>query len=164
MAKSEFEIGSKAPEFSLKNSSGSPVRLSDFKGQWVILYFYPKDNTPGCTVEANDFTKSLKDFTKMNAVVLGVSPDSCESHVKFVKDQNLRVALLIDPECGAIEAYGAWQLKQNYGKEYWGVVRSTALIDPDGKIAFRWPHVKAEGHAKAVLEKLKELRKQAAAV
>jgi len=164
MAKSELKVGIQAPDFVLKNQGESDVRLSDFKGKWIILYFYPKDNTPGCTVEAIDFTNYLKDFTKMNAVILGVSPDSCRSHVKFVDEQKLKVTLLSDPEHKVIEKYGGWQLKQNYGKEYWGVVRSTALIDPDGKIAFHWPNVKANGHAQAVKEKLQEFRKQATPV
>ena len=164
MAKSELKIGTQAPDFSSKNQEESEVRLSSFKGKWVVLYFYPKDNTPGCTIEANDFTKYLKDFSKSNAVILGVSPDSCQSHVKFVKDQKLKITLLSDPEHKVIEKYGAWQLKQNYGKEYWGVVRSTVLIEPDGKIAYHWASVKADGHAEAVREKLKELQKQPASV
>lgn len=162
MAKAELKIGSQAPDFSLKNQEEATVRASNLKGKWVVLYFYPKDNTPGCTIEANDFTKYLKDFQKMNAVILGVSPDSCQSHVKFVKDQNLKIALLSDPEHKVIESYGAWQLKQFMGKEFMGVVRSTVLIDPEGKIAYHWPNVKADGHAEAVREKLKELQKQTA--
>ena len=160
MAKGELKTGTQAPDFSLKNQGEEETRLSGFKGKWVVLYFYPKDNTPGCTIEANDFTKYLKDFSKLNAVILGASPDSCQSHVKFVKDQKLKIALLSDPEHKVIETYGAWQLKQNYGKEYWGVVRSTVLIDPDGKVAYHWKSVKADGHAEAVREKLKELQKE----
>ncbi len=111
MAKGELKIGAQAPDFSLKNQSEEEICLNSHKGKWVVLYFYPKDNTPGCTIEANDFTKYLKDFSKLNAVILGVSPDSCQSHVKFVKDQKLRITLLSDPEHKVIESYGAWQLK-----------------------------------------------------
>jgi len=158
MAKIELKIGSPAPDFTLKNQDESAVDLKDLKGKWVVLYFYPKDNTPGCTIEANDFTQHLKDFQKMNAVILGVSPDSCQSHVKFVKNQNLKITLLSDPDHKIIEKYGLWQLKQFMGKEFMGVVRSTVLINPEGKIAHHWPTVKADGHAEAVKEKLKEIQ------
>lgn len=164
MAKTELKAGSRAPEFSLKNQGGEDVRLGDFKGKWVVLYFYPKDNTPGCTIEANDFTKLLKDFQKLNAEILGVSPDSCTSHVKFIKSQNLKVTLLSDAEQKALKAYDVWQLKQFMGKEFMGVVRSTFLIDPEGKIAHLWRAVKADGHAAEVREKLRELQKQTTSV
>ena len=160
MAKEEIKIGAPSPEFSLKDEKESAVRLSDFKGRWVVFYFYPKDNTPGCTIEANAFTKFLREFTKLNAVILGVSPDSCGSHVKFIGDQGLKVKLLSDPDHKVLETYGAWQLKQNYGKKYWGVVRSTVLIDPDGNVAYHWKTVRADGHAEAVLEKLKKFLRQ----
>lgn len=163
MKKQAIKLGASMSEFSLKNQEGDPVRLADFKGQWVVLYFYPKDNTPGCTVEAIAFTKHLKDFTALNAVILGASPDSCQSHVKFIQGQKLKINLLSDPEHKVIEAYGAWGLKQFMGKEFMGVIRSTVLIDPEGKAAYYWPNVKAEGHAEAVKEKLKEIQKQTAA-
>ena len=158
MAQKELKAGDPAPEFNLKNQGESPIRLSDFKGKWAVLYFYPKDNTPGCTIEALDFTKYSKDFEKMNAVVLGVSPDSCHSHSKFVKDKKLTINLLSDPDHGMLETYGVWQKKQFMGKSYMGVVRTTFLIDPDGKIAQVWNNVKADGHAQAVKEKLKEVQ------
>ena len=164
MAKQELKAGAPAPDFSVKDQTGAWVRLNDFKGKWVVLYFYPKDNTPGCTIEAIAFTKYLKDFSKLNAEILGTSPDSCESHVKFINSQKLKISLLSDPDQKFCKAYDVWQLKQFMGKEYMGVVRSTFLIDPEGKIAFLWNSVKAEGHAEAVLEKLKELQKQAASV
>ena len=164
MSKAELKIGACAPEFALKNEAGTTLRLNDLKGKWVVLYFYPKDNTPGCTVEALDFTRLLKDFEKLNATILGVSPDSCQSHQKFIEGKKLRVTLLSDPEHKTLETYGVWQLKEFMGKKFMGVVRSTLLIDPEGKIAFLWPGVKADGHAEAVREKLKELQKESASI
>lgn len=164
MAKKELRVGDPAPDFSLQDQGESSVRLIDFKGKWVVLYFYPKDNTPGCTIEANDFTMSVKDFQKLNAVIFGVSPDSCQSHAKFVKNQSLKISLLSDPQHKILESYGVWQLKQFMGKEFMGVVRSTFVIDPDGKIAHFWRGVKADGHAEAVKEKLRELQKVTSSV
>ena len=160
----ELKAGQPAPDFSIKNQAEEEVWLKDFRGKWVVLYFYPKDNTPGCTIEANDFTKYVKDFQKMNAVILGASPDSCQRHAKFVMGQKLKITLLSDPERKALEAYGVWQLKQFMGKKFMGVVRSTFLIDPDGNIAYLWREVKAVGHAQAVKEKLSEIQKQTATV
>lgn len=160
MAKQELKIGGAAPEFLLKNQDGAETTLKNFKGKWAVLYFYPKDNTPGCTIEAMDFTKFWKDFDKMNAIVLGVSPDSCQSHTKFIKDKQLKVTLLSDPEHKLAETYGVWQQKQFMGKSFMGVARSTFLVDPEGKLAFAWNAVKADGHAEAVKTKLKELQKQ----
>ena len=160
MTTKELKVGDSAPDFTLKNQNEEEVRLKDFRGKWVVFYFYPKDNTPGCTIEANDFTKFLKDFQKLNAVVLGASADSCQSHAKFVTGQKLKITLLSDPERKALEAYGVWQLKQFLGKKFMGIVRSTFLIDPDGKLAYLWKAVKADGHAEAVREKLRELQKQ----
>lgn len=159
MVKTELKTGDPAPEFSLQNQEGTNVRLADLRRKWTVLYFYPKDNTPGCTIEANDFTKFVKDFEKLGAVILGVSPDSCQSHVKFIEDQNLKIVLLSDPEHKAAEKYGVWQLKQFMGREFWGIVRSTFLINPEGKIAQVWRAVKADGHAATVRDRLKELRK-----
>ena len=164
MANKELKVGIAAPEFSLKNQGEKEIRLSDFRGKWVVLYFYPKDNTPGCTIEALDFTKLSKEFEKLNATVLGVSPDSCHSHVKFINAKKLTVVLLSDPEHKMIETYGVWQLKEFMGKKFMGVVRSTFLIDPEGKIAFLWSPVTAVGHADAVKTKLKELQKQTTSV
>ncbi len=149
--------GKKAPAFALPNQDDEMVKLSDYTGQWVVLYFYPKDNTPGCTTEACDFTDSLKDFEKLNAVVLGVSPDSTESHRKFIDKQNLKITLLSDPNKKVLEKYGAWGTKKMYGKETKGVIRSTFLIDPKGKVAHQWSNVRAKGHVDKVHEKLAEL-------
>jgi peroxiredoxin Q/BCP len=151
------ETGKKAPAFTLPDQNDKKTKLPDFAGQWVVLYFYPKDNTPGCTTEACEFTDGLKAFEKLNAVVLGVSPDSTASHRKFIEKQNLEITLLSDPERKVLEKYGAFGTKKMYGKEVKGVIRSTFLIDPGGKVAHVWTKVKAAGHAARVREKLEEL-------
>jgi len=156
----DFKIpapGDPAPVFCLSNTSGSETRLEDFRGQWVVLYFYPKDNTPGCTVEAQEFSALKNQFAALNAVVLGMSPDSVKSHRSFAGKHNLEVNLLSDPEHQILEQFGAWRLKKNYGKEYMGVGRSTFLIDPSGVIRHTWPEVKAAGHAAEVLATLRIL-------
>ncbi len=154
---SELKTDQSAPDFTLPDQSSKPVSLKDFKSKWFVIYFYPKDNTPGCTIEAIDFTKYLKEFQKLGAVVLGVSPDSTESHCKFIEIQGLKIILLSDPEHKVLEKYGVWKLKSMYGKQYWGVYRSTFLINPEGKIAHVWYGVKPIGHAEEVLKKVKEL-------
>jgi peroxiredoxin Q/BCP len=153
------EKGKKAPDFCLPDQDGEKTCLKDFKGQWVVLYFYPKDNTSGCTTEAVDFTGAAARFKKMDAVVLGVSPDSTESHTRFRAKHKLKVTLLSDPEHQALKAFGVWQKKKMYGREFWGVVRSTFLIDPEGRICRAWPKVKVKGHVEEVLDELKEARK-----
>jgi peroxiredoxin Q/BCP len=159
MAESKLTVGKKAPAFTLPDQDGERVKLADYKGRWVVLYFYPKDDTPGCTTEACDFTDGLKDFEKLEADVLGCSPDSPESHKKFIAKFKLKVRLLSDPSHEAMESYGAWGEKVLYGRKSIGVIRSTAIIDPTGAVAHHWAKVKAAGHAEAVREKLKELRK-----
>ena len=151
------DIGEKAPEFCLPNQDSEEVCLRDLQGSWVVLYFYPKDNTPGCTTEALDFTAHLGDFQALGATVLGVSPDSVRKHQNFIAKKELKVTLLADEEKEVCQAYGVWQLKKNYGREYMGVVRSTFLIDPDGKIAEKWEKVRVKGHVEEVLNKLREL-------
>ncbi|BCD68643.1 thioredoxin-dependent thiol peroxidase [Nitratiruptor sp. YY09-18] len=150
-------VGQGAPDFCLPNAQGVEICLKDLRGKWVVLYFYPKDNTPGCTTEALDFTAHLDEFQKLGAVVLGVSPDSCESHQKFIEKKNLAVTLLCDTDKEVLKKYGAWGMKKMYGKEYEGVIRTTYLIDPEGKVAAVWPKVRVKGHVEKVLEKLKEL-------
>lgn len=155
---STLAVGKKAPAFSLPDENGNQVKLSDLAGQWVVLYFYPKDDTPGCTVEACDFTSGLSGFEKLDATVLGCSADGAETHRKFIAKYKLKIRLLSDPDHKIMEKYGAWGEKNNYGKKTMGIIRSTALIAPDGKVAYHWPTVKAAGHAAKVREKLVELR------
>jgi thioredoxin-dependent peroxiredoxin len=152
-------VGKPAPSFALKNQDDEIVKLSDYAGKWVVLYFYPKDDTPGCTTQACDFTAGLKGFEKLEAVVLGTSRDSTESHRKFIAKHKLKLTLLSDPDHEMLEKYGAWGEKVLYGKRSLGVIRSTVLIDPSGKVAHHWPKVSAAGHADAVKEKLGELRR-----
>jgi len=152
-------VDKKAPAFALKNQADATVKLGDLAGRWVVLYFYPKDDTPGCTTEACEFTSGLRDFERLNAVVLGVSPDSPEAHRKFIKKHALKVDLLSDPSHAMLERYGAWGEKNMYGKVTVGVKRSTAIVNPEGVVAFHWKSVKAAGHADAVKAKLAELQK-----
>lgn len=148
--------GDRAPDFSLPDQDGKEVSLASLKGKWIILYFYPKDNTPGCTLEGKEFTEIRQDVENLGGVMLGVSPDSQESHCKFRDKHGLGVTLLSDVDRNVMDAYGAWKLKKNYGREYLGVVRSTFLIDPKGRLARVWSNVKARGHAARVLDVLKE--------
>jgi len=148
--------GAKAPDFCLKSAEGEDVCLSQFQGKWVVLYFYPKDNTSGCTLEAVDFTRHKKDFDALGTEVMGISPDSQKSHCNFRDKNNLTITLLSDPEHKIIEKYGVWALKKMYGREYYGVQRSTYIVDPQGKIAHAWEKVKVKGHVEEVLQTLKE--------
>lgn len=152
-----LEINQPAPTFSAPNAEGKTISSADFLGQWLVLYFYPKDNTPGCTTEAIDFSEKLPEFAELNAVIVGVSPDSEKSHGKFIDKHNLTVQLLSDPEHKLAAAYGAWGPKKFMGKEYEGILRSTFLINPQGHIAHIWPNVRVKGHAEKVLEKLQQL-------
>ncbi len=152
-----LKIGDHAPEFCLQGDQGK-ICLKDLKGKWVALYFYPKDNTSGCTMEALEFTDLYKEFEAEGAKILGVSADSVESHAKFREKKNLIHSLLSDSEKKTLEAYGVWQTKKMYGKEFKGIVRSTYLIDPKGLVAFIWPKVSPGGHAEQVLAKIKELK------
>lgn len=148
----DLTAGDMAPDFSLPRNGGGTVSLSDFAGKPVILYFYPKDDTSGCTTEAVDFSGLTEDFAKLGATVIGVSPDSVKSHDKFAAKHNLSVVLAADEEHKALEAYGVWKEKSMYGKTYMGVERSTFLIDTSGKVAEVWRKVKVPGHAEAVLK------------
>jgi peroxiredoxin Q/BCP len=154
-----LEAGQSAVSFCLPDADENPVCLDDFTGKWIVLYFYPKDNTSGCTLEAIDFTKAMQAFTDLGAVVLGVSPDSPKSHCNFRDKHDLKVILLSDSDHDILEKYGVWALKKMYGREHYGVERSTFLIDPDGKIAHVWRKVKVPGHIDAVLGALKGLKK-----
>ena len=149
-----LEVGTKAPEFTLPDKDGNPVSLTDFAGKKVVLYFYPKDNTPGCTRQAYTFAGAYEDFKKINAVVIGVSKDSVASHQKFAEKHGLPFILLSDPELTAIQAYGVWQEKKLYGKVSMGVVRSTFVINENGMIEKAMPKVKPDTNAAEILEYL----------
>ena len=151
-----LEPNTKAPDFTLPNQNGEMVSLSDFLGKKVILYFYPKDNTPGCTRQACAFAAANAELEEAGAVVIGISKDSVASHQKFVQKQNLPSILLSDPELQAIEAYGVWQEKKLYGKVSMGVVRTTYLIDEQGMIEKVMPKVKPDTNAAEILEYLKQ--------
>jgi thioredoxin-dependent peroxiredoxin len=150
------EAGMAAPNFTLEANNGEKVSLSDFQGKNIVLYFYPKDMTPGCTTEACDFRDQYENFEALNAVILGVSPDPVNKHVKFVEKYGLPFLLLADPDHQVAEAYGVWQLKKNYGKEYMGIERSTFVIDKEGKIAKEWRKVKVKGHVEEALDYIRD--------
>ena len=147
-----LEVGQKAPNFSLPSSQGGEFSLTDAKGKWLVLYFYPKDDTPGCTTEACNFRDSSKDYAAANALIYGVSIDSLESHTKFIKKFNLPVPLLADTEKKVVELYGVWKEKSMYGRKYMGIERTTFVIDTEGKIAKIFPKVSVTDHHKAVLD------------
>ena len=151
------DVGKKAPAFTLPDQDGKPVSLADFKGKPVVLYFYPKDDTPGCTQEACDFRDASAALRKAGAVVLGVSPDDSTGHGKFAAKFKLPFPLLADTEHAVALAYGAWAEKSMYGRKYMGIVRSTFLIGPDGVLARVWPKVKVKGHVDDVLAGLAAL-------
>lgn len=152
-----IEPGKKAPAFTLKSDDGSQVKLSDFKGSPVVLYFYPKDDTPGCTKEACSFRDRKADLEALGAIVLGVSPDSEKRHAKFRDKYDLNFRLLADADHQVAEKYGAWREKNMYGKKSMGIQRSTYLIDADGKVAKVWQRVQVDGHDDQVLAALQEL-------
>ncbi|MFD3448079.1 thioredoxin-dependent thiol peroxidase [Microbacteriaceae bacterium 4G12] len=151
-----LEIGKKVPEFTLPASNGEQVRLSDFLGKRVVLYFYPKDMTPGCTTEACDFRDAYGLFQEQNTVILGVSPDPVEKHEKFISKYNLPFMLLVDEQQETAKAYDVWKLKKNFGKEYMGIERSTFLINEEGVLAKEWRKVKVKGHIEEILSYMKE--------
>ena len=148
------QVGDVAPEFTLPSDAGSGVSLRDFRGKKVVLYFYPKDDTSGCTTQACDIRDNLSSIESSGAVVLGVSPDPVESHVKFREKYHLNFPLLSDQDHQVAEAYGVWKEKSMYGRKFWGIERSTFLIDEDGVILEVWRNVKAKGHAGKVREAL----------
>jgi peroxiredoxin Q/BCP len=150
----KLEAGAKAPSFTLPDQDGDKVSLSQFTGQRVIVYFYPKDDTPGCTAEACQFNENLTQFERANVPVIGISPDKADSHQKFRAKYGLDFTLLSDPDHTVMERYGAWGEKTMYGRTTTGVIRSTFLIDEKGKIAHAWYNVKANGHAAKVLEEV----------
>ena len=151
-------LGAKAPAFTLPDQDGTQVSLQDLRGRWVVVYYYPKDDTPGCTVEACEFTAALPAFRGLDAVVYGCSADGASAHQKFIAKHKLGIGLLTDADKKVMQAYGAYGKKLMYGKEVEGVIRSTVLIAPDGVVAQHWPKVKAEGHAEAVRDALAALQ------
>lgn len=155
---SGLNIGDKAPDFTLTTDGEGSISLAKLKGKNVVLYFYPKDDTPGCTIEAKDFRDLMDDFKKSDTVIIGLSKDSVKSHDKFKEKFCLPFTLASDTEGTTCEAYGVWVEKSMYGKKYMGIERATFLIDKQGKIAQIWSKVKVEGHAKEVLEAAKGLK------
>jgi peroxiredoxin Q/BCP len=156
-----LEVGSKVPAFALSSDTGEKVKLGEFRNQPVVLYFYPKDDTPGCTKEACAFRDASSELKQLGAVVIGVSPDDVASHAKFRDKFGLNFPLLADPDHKLAEAFGAWREKNMYGKKSMGVQRSTFLIDKEGKIARVWKRVSVDGHDVEVLEALRALEAQA---
>lgn len=152
-------IGGKAPEFQLTNQDGNKVSLTDFAGKHVVLYFYPKDMTPGCTTEACDFRDQHEQFKNLNAVIIGVSPDPVERHVKFIEKHGLPFELLADENHEVAELYDVWKLKKNFGKEYMGIERSTFIINKEGILVKEWRKVKVKDHVEEALELIRSLEK-----
>ncbi|SDR09031.1 thioredoxin-dependent thiol peroxidase [Virgibacillus salinus] len=150
------EIGKQAADFSLPSQDGKEVSLSDFKGKHVVLYFYPKDMTPGCTTEACDFRDAQESFSELDAVIIGVSPDPVERHQKFIDKHDLPFLLLADEDHKVAEDYDVWKLKKNFGKEYYGIERSTFIIDKEGNLQQEYRKVKVEGHVEKALEFIRE--------
>ncbi len=154
-----LEVGKKAPAFALESSDGGTLKLADLVGKPVVVYFYPRDNTPGCTVEAQDFRDAVPQLKKLGVTVVGISKDSISSHCKFRDRYKLSFPLLSDPDGTTLEAYGAWGDKLMYGKKTKGIVRSTVLIDKAGKVAQHWPKVSVKGHVDEVVAAAKALAK-----
>ena len=153
-----IEIGKKAPAFKAMASGDKEISLKDYEGKWIVLYFYPKDNTSGCTKQACGFSESIKQFEKLDAEILGVSPDSVKSHDNFKEKHNLQFDLLSDPEKEIAAKYDAYGEKSMYGRKYMGIIRSTYIIDPKGKIAAEYKKVKVSGHVEKVMKDLEELK------
>ncbi|WP_052585565.1 thioredoxin-dependent thiol peroxidase [Bacillus velezensis] len=152
-----IEIGQTAPDMKLVNDSGEEVALTDFKGKYVVLYFYPKDMTPGCTTEACDFRDQHESFAELDAVIIGVSPDSRDKHEKFKQKHDLPFQLLVDDEHKLAEAFDVWKLKKNFGKEYMGIERSTFLLDKEGRLVKEWRKVKVKDHVAEALRELEQI-------
>lgn len=153
-----IEVGSQAPDFTLKNQDDKEVSLSDFRGKHIVLYFYPKDMTPGCTTQACDFRDQYEKFSELDTVIIGISPDPIERHQKFIDKHDLPFQLLADEDHEVAELYGVWKLKKMFGKEFYGIERSTFIIDPDGILQKEYRKVRVKGHVEEVLADVKENR------
>ena len=153
-----IQIGEKAPEFCLPNQDDVEICSRDLKGKWIVLYFYPRDNTPGCTTEACEFTEAAPDFSSLDAIILGVSADSTKKHRNFIEKKELGITLLSDESTDMMQEYGVWQLKKNYGKEYMGIVRTTLIIDPEGVVQALWEKVRVKDHVANVKAKLESMK------
>ncbi|QOY54347.1 thioredoxin-dependent thiol peroxidase [Candidatus Sulfurimonas marisnigri] len=153
-----IRIDENAPEFCLPNQDDVEICLRDLKGKWIVLYFYPKDNTPGCTTEACEFTEALPDFNDLNAIVLGVSADTTKKHRQFMEKHEIDVTLLSDEDTSMMQEYGVWQMKKNYGKEYMGIVRTTFIIDPEGVVKGVFEKVRVKEHVQKVKSELESLQ------
>ncbi|UTR09062.1 MULTISPECIES: thioredoxin-dependent thiol peroxidase [Evansella] len=151
-----YETGEQIRNFTLPSNTGKDVSLSDYLGKYVVLYFYPKDMTPGCTTEACDFRDMHESFGELDAVILGVSPDPADRHAKFAEKYDLPFELLADEDHTTAEAFGVWKLKKNFGKEYYGIERSTFLIDKNGRLMKEWRNVRVKGHVEEALQFLKD--------
>jgi peroxiredoxin Q/BCP len=158
MVDTQLSIGDVAPNFCLLNQTENKICLQDFLGKNMVLYFYPKDNTPGCSLEAMTFTQYKDEFLKYNTEILGISKDSCQSHQQFIQKKNLNLTLISDPEKEIQKKYGVWKLKKFMGREFYGTIRTTFLIDQQGKIAYIWNNVKVKGHVEKVLDQVKKMK------
>ena len=153
-----IKIDDKAPQFCLPNQDDVEICLRDIKGKWIILYFYPRDNTPGCTTEACEFTEAAPDFSDLDAIILGVSADTTKKHRSFIEKKELGITLLSDEDSSMMQEYGVWQLKKNYGKEYMGIVRTTLIINPDGVVKGLFEKVRVKEHVAKVKQELERLQ------
>ena len=153
-----INLDEKAPEFCLANQDDIEICLRDLKGKWIVLYFYPRDNTPGCTTEACEFTEAAPDFSELDAIIIGVSADSTKKHRNFIEKKDLGITLLSDEDTSMMQEYGVWQLKKNYGKEYMGIVRTTFIIDPEGVVKAVFNKVRVKEHVAKVQEELKRVQ------
>jgi thioredoxin-dependent peroxiredoxin len=153
-----IKLDDKAPGFCLPNQDDIEICLRDLKGKWVVLYFYPRDNTPGCTTEACEFTEAAPDFSDLDAIILGVSADSTKKHRSFIEKKELGITLLSDEDTSMMQEYGVWQLKKNYGKEYMGIVRTTFIINPEGVVKALFEKVRVKEHVAKVQAELERLQ------
>jgi len=153
-----IKIDEKAPEFCLPNQDDVEICLRDLKGKWIVLYFYPRDNTPGCTTEACEFTEAAPDFSDLDAIILGVSADSPKKHRNFIDKKDLGITLLSDESTDMMQKYGVWQLKKNYGKEYMGIVRTTFILNPEGVVKAVFEKVRVKEHVAMVKSTLESLQ------